>query len=158
MKQQGSALLIMLTTTALVSGLVMHLWFITSLHYDIVLARHTWYQNFYATDAALAYGVRYVKDHFNQFDLICQQRTKPTVLNITTLLQKHVPQQSKQWFIIVQRDAALKGRQLRVGACCVHNKKIQQILWILLQQHTHNAGDRQQVTYVATHYSFGSSI
>ena len=63
-KQKASALLIVLGMIGIVSGIVLHAWFLASLRFDIGAQREQSWINFYAAHAALNLGLHAIREQF----------------------------------------------------------------------------------------------
>ncbi len=84
MKKNGSALLIVLFMTTILSFITFDIWYKSSLILDLVIAREKFYKNFYLTESFLTFGMNLVKD---RFDSIVSEEEWPIKYDLSFLLE-----------------------------------------------------------------------
>lgn len=83
MKKKGSALLIVIFVTTLLSFITFSIWYKSSLILDLVIAREQFYKNYYLTEAILDFGIDFTK---NRFDGLLKEEGWPIKLDLGFLL------------------------------------------------------------------------
>ena len=67
MNKHGSALYIVVFTTAIIGFTLGAWWYRSSLHIDVAVAREAYYRNFYAAEVVLQYGVALIRENSGRF-------------------------------------------------------------------------------------------
>lgn len=84
MKKNGSALLIVIFITSLLSLITFNIWFKSSLFLNLVIERETFYKNFYLSETLMSFCIDFVK---NQYNDIYEQEAWPIKYNLNFLLE-----------------------------------------------------------------------
>lgn len=84
MNKNGSAILIVLFMTTILSFITFDIWYKSSLVLDLVIAREKFYKNFYLTESFFEFGVNLVKDHF---EAILLEEEWPIKYDLSFLLE-----------------------------------------------------------------------
>ncbi|MFH1461421.1 MAG: hypothetical protein ABIF12_00525 [bacterium] len=84
MNKRGSAFLIVIFVSGLLSLITFSMWFKSSLFLGLVVERERFYKNFYLTESIMNFCLDFVK---NQYDDILQQESWPIKYNLNFLLE-----------------------------------------------------------------------
>ena len=78
-QQPGFVMLLTLTVLALVTTMILNVWFITSFQLDIVQEREKWYQHQYTTQAVLDGVVNQVINQYQEIENRLSKRGAPSI-------------------------------------------------------------------------------
>ena len=88
MQSKGSALLLVILITLILSVLTLGSWYKSSLFFDLVVQREKYYKNFYLTEAVLNFGIKITKGCFEDFLKPKTLQKMPITLDLSFLVEK----------------------------------------------------------------------
>ncbi len=88
MKSKGSALLLVILITLILSLLTFGSWYKSSLFLDLVIQREKFYKNFYLTESLLNYGIKTTKEDFENYFEVKALQKMPMVTDLSFLFEK----------------------------------------------------------------------
>lgn len=153
----GAAVLLVLVMIALASAVVMHRWFVASLHYDIAMQRARMHKNFYTTEAVLHVGLGVIKQQFAAVTKFLSQTSKPYVVDMTAVVASIAPHDLhlKQAIVMVYKnpnpklkDSVIVGAVVKdaQGATCQLCCKAERVVV------------KNEVQLAISHFTFGHFI
>ena len=86
-RKKGITVLLVMIITFIISLLSLGCWYKSSLLFDLVLQRESYYKNFYLTESILNYGIFFTKNNFNRLLISKEQEKILTNLDVSFLLK-----------------------------------------------------------------------
>jgi hypothetical protein len=158
-RQPAAAILIVLASLALVSGLVLHVWFISSFYSDVAALRAQWYKSFYTTHTALTIGVKHIRDQFDALYKQCVKQQRSPDIYISGLGHNANDGQAIKTVVFVHKptDDSIKNA-LMVTAQTYAREHCVCALRCILKKATINVDDKKENRFVVSHYSIGARV
>jgi hypothetical protein len=107
-KQPGSALYIVVFTTAIIAFSLGSWWYRSSLQIDIAATREQYYRNLYATEMILNYGIQLIKENGDLFYEKGIRSRMPFSIPVNFLFQKTSLQELRSQLCFIPRKGDSK--------------------------------------------------
>lgn len=154
----GAALLIVLAMLGLVSSMIMHVWFITSLQYDIMIQRKLWYEKFYTTEMVLNVALVNLSKQFDQLLRHVHSSKKSISIDYSHLLKSSKNDGvSKQAHVLIQAHAMHKD-VLLIKAQLLDDKICSCLLACILKKVEMQQHQGKETHCVTSHFTIGSGM
>ncbi len=156
MKQQpASALLVVLGMMVIVSGVLLHAWFVGSLRFDVLAGREQSWINFYAAQATLNLGLASLREQFPVFLSQAAGAKKSLVIDVTaSLFDGSCTRQRALVFIKKSADTQMRDA-LRVHARVYQNDRcVSAVACVLRKQTMRN----QESRFVVSHFTVSPRV
>lgn len=152
MNNRGAALVIVLSMLSLLSGFVLHAWFISSFEYDIATQQIVWYKNFYATKAGLHMGIATVRVRFDEFYKRAQM--SPQFIDVSIKDSSA----AGSVMLLVQKIGLHGKPMLLLFAQCMQQGHCACCLRCVLTKQVMTVDNKREQYFVASGFCFGTDI
>ena len=173
MKKEGSALLIVIFATTILSFITFGIWYKSSLILDLVIAREQFYKNYYLTETVLDFGIDFVKNRFDnllleegwpiRYDLSFLLRSIDKTLNKADLsyndfhVQMILNKDAKNTDL-VQLFVNLYKNDVSNALCSLGSRLKKKELLVDNKRRQSNAKQKTKTIFIVKNYTIGSTV
>jgi hypothetical protein len=160
-RNQGSALLIVMVMSLLMTMVVLHAWFVAGLYHDLACQRSMSQHNFYQTEAIFDADLIFIRHHFDALYKKILGADSVLFYDMSKLLQYWFPSKVQRSIVLSVRCARDVRHQDPALLCgiqlCEHGVPICS-LRCMLTKVSRTTAQIEEKRFVVSHWTFGVDV